>query len=837
MLLTGLLTLPAIAQTTVLRGKITDSKTGEGLPFASVVCLGTGTGTNTDLDGNYILRLTGPCDKVQYSYIGYKSLQRQVKQGEEQIVNVRLESEVVELKEVVVKKSKQARYRNKNNPAVELIREVIAHKASNKPEAYDYVEYEEYEKLGFSISNTVNRFKNSKLLKRYKFLLDNQDSSKIQGVSLLPVFLQERLTSNFYRKNPRKTKTFVKAEKKVSFEQYIDNNGLSSYLNHIYQDIDIYDNNISVVTNQFLSPISDNGPLFYQYFIVDTVTLDNIKLVHMDFVPRNTTDFLFQGQMYISLDGNFGVQRINMEVNKRINLNWVRELHVNQVFERNQDGRYRLSKSDLYADFGIFKGRGGIFGERTVSYRDYKTGIPHPDSLYSGMGTVESPEAYTRDEAYWVAGRHDSLSKAESRVYTNIDSLQKMPSFRRTADLLTLVLAGYKSFGPFEVGPVNTFYSWNPVEGFRLRAGGRTTPNFSKKINFETYGAYGFTDKKWKYYLGTTYSFTNRSIYEFPVRSLRLSYQNDTKIPGQELQFVQEDNALLSFKRGQNNKWLYNQIFNAEYLHELRSHISFKAGFKNWTQTPAGALSFVNHETGENLVTHEITTTELSGEIRWAPREQFYQGKLYRMPIFNRYPIFTLRANAGVKGILNSGYNYQSLTINIFKRTYLSQLGFTDLMLEGGHTFGKVPYPLLTIHRANQTYSYQLQSYNLMNFLEFVSDNYAGVSADHNFNGFIFNKIPLLKRAKLREVASLKVLWGSLRHENASGVNGNFDFPTVTGGSPGTFSLEKRPYIEGSLGIANIFKLLRVDVVKRFTYLDHPNVSSIGIRFRFKFDF
>jgi hypothetical protein len=357
-------------------------------------------------------------------------------------------------------------------------------------------------------------------------------------------------------------------------------------------------------------------------------------------------------------------------------------------------------------------------------------------------------------------------------------------------------------------------------------------------VYLETYAAYGFKDEKWKYFVGATFSLTGRSIYEFPVKAIRLNYQKDTKIPGQELQFVQEDNFLLSFKRGVNDKWLYNDIYNIDFLNEFSNHFSYKVNFKNWIQRAAGGLHYQEGEAGHLTEVNNITTSEIGLELRWAPKEAFYQGKAYRTPIFNRYPIFTLRSAFGIKGIFNSQYSYQNVNVNIYKHVYLSQLGYSDIILEGGYTFNQLPYPLLAIHRANQTYSYQISSYNMMNFLEFVSDHYASLNIDHCFNGFLFNKIPLVKKLKFREYVNAKVLYGGLRDENRpSGHSQLLKLPTDVNGSPLTFALNNQPYVEGSVGVGNILKFFRIDVVKRFTYLNLPNVTPVGIRGRFKLDF
>lgn len=392
--------------------------------------------------------------------------------------------------------------------------------------------------------------------------------------------------------------------------------------------------------------------------------------------------------------------------------------------------------------------------------------------------------------------------------------------------------------GIFEIGPVNTFYSFNPIEGTRLRFGGRTTPKFSNKLNFDTYVGYGFKDQNLKYYLSGTWSFTPHSIYEFPVKSLSMSYQNDTKIPGQDLQFIQEDNILLSIKRGVNDKLFYNKTFKTEHLNEFDNHFSYTLGYQFTKEAPGGNLyfnytDFMSHYNDVKT----INISEFYLKLRYAPNEMFYQGKSFRIPVISKYPVFELDINAGSKLWANS-YNYANVRLSISKRFYFSVLGYSDVEWEAGKIFGTVPYPLLDIHRANQTYSYQILSYNLMNFLEFVSDKYTSINIDHCFNGFFLNKIPLIRNLGLRENVTCKILWGSISNNNDPRQNANlFQFPVDANGKPITYTLDKVPYIEGSVGIGNIFKIFRVDLVKRFTYLDHQNISEIGLRMRFKFDF
>ena len=829
-----------LAQNTTVKGVISDAKTGETLPFVSIIIPGTTMGTSSDQEGNYAIQLKPEHTTIRFTYVGYESIDKKITAGITQTINIKMSVDASMLKEITVKG--KAKYRNRDNPAVQLIRQVIANKDKNQMGNYNQVEYEQYEKISFALSNLSDKFTDRRIFRNYQFLFQNQDSTATGGKHMLPAYMQEKLSQVYFRKDPYTKKQWVKANRRAEFDsKFIDNDGLSSYFNRLYEDINIYKNDISVATNLLLSPIANSSPTFYKFFIRDTVKTQEPWLIELGFVPRNKTDMLFEGKLFITLDGNYAVQNAYLTVNKDINMNFMRDLEAMLEYEKSADGRYHPSKTALSMEFAMGEKGAGLFGKRVVNFKNYETNIPRPDSLYAGPAEqiAYNPQE-TKGESYWQEVRHMPLDRIEKDVYRNVDTLQTIPSFRRALDVSTLFLAGYKSFGIVEVGPVNTFYSFNPIEGFRLRFGGRTTTDLSKRVYFETYAAYGFKDMKWKYFLSGTYSFNNKSVYHFPLHYIRASYQNDTKIPGQDLQFVQEDNFLLSFKRGENNRWLYNQTYKFEYVREFQNRFSYKIGFTQWTQHPAGILEYrpVYPSTDGELVT-ALTTTEANLELRWAPNEQYYQGKLYRTPIVNKFPIFTLRFSQGIKGLFNGENNYQNVSANIAKRFYFSQFGFADVTTEAGYIFGKnIPFPLLTIHHANQTYAYQLNSYNLMNFLEFVSDHYASIDVQYYLNGFLFNKIPLLKRLKLREVVSFKGLAGGLRDNNNPNKGADvYQVPVDENGIPITYTLSKQPYMEASVGIANIFKFLRVDLVKRLTYLNNPNVSEWGVRARLRFDF
>ncbi|HPS61810.1 MAG TPA: DUF5686 family protein [Bacteroidales bacterium] len=822
---------------TVVKGKVTDAVTGEPLPIVAVVFLKTITGTTTDTLGNFYLTGKKFSNKIQVSCLGYQTEEIPILTGQTQTVEVKLRPQTKQLNEVVVKPQKK-RYRNKDNPAVTLINQVILHKTLNRKEQLSSFRYEKYEKTQFALSNLTPEFKNRKYLRKFKFIFNNVDSTKIPGKEILTLYMKETLSDFYSRRDPRAQQEVIKASKMVTFEGYLNNQGMTEYLKYMYQDIDIYKNDITFLTNIFLSPIAVTAPTFYRFFIMDTVNVGSTRCFKMLFAPRNRTDMLFQGYLYITTDSSYAVKKIEISVPAEINLNWAKDVKVVQEFDNIDSQGWMLTDDFIGIDFGLTKNGVGIYGERAVSFRDIHLNIPLPDKLFLPDNPFQTDSASRRDNAYWEFHRHKPLTNSENGTYAMMDSVKKVPVFKSMMNIMLLLFAGYRDLGYFEFGPVNTFYSYNPIEGYRLRFGGRTTDALSKRYMLESYVAYAFRDRLPKYYLSGTLSLTKKSIWEFPVKSIRLSYQDETKIPGQELQFIQEDNFLLSIKRGVNNKLLYNQTLRLEHLNEFRSHFSYTLAYQFMRQRAGGGLYFNNEDYLQKVnITHHLDISELSLSLRYAREESFYQGKQYRIPMANKYPVTQLTVTWGSKMVGNP-YDYLNIKLNVTKRFYLSVAGYMDAVFEAGKIVGQVPYPLLFIHRANQTYSYQINSYNLMNFLEFVSDEYVSLHLDQNFNGFFFNKIPLLKKLKWRECVSAKVLYGRLTPENDPGKHPElFKLPVDDLGVPRTFSLQSRPYVEVSAGVGNILKLFRIEFVKRLTYLDNPGVSGFGIRARFKFDF
>jgi hypothetical protein len=829
---------PASHIATSIRGQVVDDASGQPLPGINVKLVGGKYGTIADPDGKFEINAPGAFTHVTFSYVGYQTITKVINPGQVNVLHIRLHDSQTQLKEVKVVSGKKQRYRNKGNPAVELIQQVIDHKKQNRMESADYLQYDQYERINLSFIDVPSKLINSRYFKMYKFMLDTVKNNG-QTQVLLPTYLSEKQYQNYYRKDPSKSIRVLKAQKEANILKFIDTAGLDVYMNRLYgNDIDIYDNNVFIIANQFLSPIADHSPNYYKFFITDTIQTGKEKLIELSFTPRTKGDLLFEGKLLVSMTGNYAVRGCELNVNKQININFMRALKITLDFEQNANGRYFLNKSDVKADFGILKNKGlGLTGERTVFFSNYITDKPLSPTFYEGRELQIAADANKPDTAYWAHQRPDTLSDHQSKIYPRITQLEKMPQFKRATWIAATFTGGYAKAGPVMIGPIGTIYARDSQEGSRFQLGGRTTPDLSKSIYFEGFGAYGVRDKTFKYNIATFYSFNKTPFYRYPNDYIKASYRYDVDVPGRDLSTINQQAALSSFSTGKTTYWLYNRVAKIEYVKDFENHFSFDLAFRNWNQLPAAALVF-QYNDAANTSVHDLTTSELNLAFRYAPHEQILQGSVYRHTVYSKYPIMNLQINHGFKGLFNGSYNFTSVKASIFKRFYLSQLGYTDITVLGNYLVGKVPFPLLNIAPANQSLAYDEDAYNQQTYLEFVSDHYAGINLTHSFSGFLLNKFPLIRHLKWREYLSAKILFGGLRNENNPLYSPNlFRFPAGGNGANGTYALGTKPYIEAGVGVGNIFKFLRIDGIKRFNYLDHPGAAEYGIKFSFNPDF
>ncbi len=813
---------------TRVSGQVTDAVSGRPLPFISISFAGSNYGANSDSLGRFNLSAPGSYNRITFSHVGYQAVTKTIKPGQANELQVRLMISQTQLKEVSVTSAR--RYRNKGNPAVELIRQVINHKEQNRMESSAYLQYDQYERIGLSLSNVPSLLINNRYLRSFDFMLDTTVRVNERAQTTLPVYFSEKLFKNYYRASPSKSIQVLTAQKEINVIKFVDTVGVDIYLNRLYgNNIDIYSNNIFIINNQFLSPIADHAPDFYQFFITDTIQYGKEKLVEISFTPRNKGDLLFEGRLWVTLDGRYAVKSCDLNVNKQINLNFMRSLQIRLDFEPYPGGRYYLVKSDATADFGVLRNKGiGVLGERTVFYSNYKLNAPLPAAFYQGKSVQTLPNSDQPDTAYWLHHRPDTLSPVQARVYAHITRLEGMSSFKRATWIASTLDHGFADLGPVQAGPIGDFFSFSDLEGARFQLGGRTTPKLNKTVYLEGYAAYGTKDRQLKYELNTYFSLNQTPYYYFPNNYFKVSYLYDINVPGQS--FSNSQSALSSFQTGRTGYFLNNRIFAVGYAKDLENHFSYNLTLKDWNQKAAGTLVYQLND-ANNTVINNLNTREADLGLRYAPHEQIMQGTFYRRTIVGKYPIFNLLIKQGYTGTIDGAYTYTNIGTTITKRFYLSQLGYADVTMLGGLVIGKVPFPLLNISPANQSIEYNANAYNTMNYLEFVSDHYAGINLTQSFNGFFLNKIPLVQHLKWREYLSAKVLYGGLRNENNPlYTTGLYQFPAS---SNGTYALGNTPYIEAGAGIGNIFKFFRVDVIKRFNYLDHPGSAPYAIKFGF----
>ncbi len=799
------------------------------MAFVSVAAPGFAAGTRTDENGFYLLRTEQKITQIQFNYLSYKTQLLPVKTGEEQTLDVKMEPSAQQLEEVTIKAKK---YKRKDNPVVDLIELVIAHRDQNHIADLATYQDEQYEKIFLGLSNLDKNLKTSRLLRPMRFVFENIDTSKLGGLPVTPIFLQENVMDYYSQSNPKRWKKYIKASKSVRFGEMVDDDGMDKGLQYLYKEVDIYDNYVDMLSDQFMSPIANGAPLFYRYYAADTIEEAGKKVVRLEFYPKNKMDMLLQGDLYVALDSTYAITRVNFSVNPNINLNWVKDLVVEQDFQLLPSGKWVMSTEDYRMHFGLNKRGSGMVAQRFVTHRNPQINPMLHDSVMRGnvSETVTLPSARVVDNVYWETARPAPLNTAEAATYTNMDSLRRTRFYKVSTKIAYALFGAYADVGKFQIGPMSSFYSFNEVEGTRLLFGGRTGPKLSKRWRIEGWAGYGFRDLRWKYSIGGAYGLKGTEFNKFPNHLLRVNYLHDVLLPVQNFQASQSASFANSVVRGANDKFFYYDRFNAQYEREYKNHFSIILGGENRQFRPAGALFFEPAGGGERVQDPVVASAGFL-QLRYSPGETFYQSGTSRSVVDFNYTT-SVRYSKGFKGIAGGEYNYHELVGSLYKFTNTPPFGYNKSYVEAGGVFGKVPFPLLAIHRGNQTYITQQFSYNLMNFMEFVSDRYATLMVEQYFGGFFLNKIPLVRRLKLRETCSFKILYGRVSAQNQPSENsGLLKFPTFPDGTPITYTLEEKPYMEASVGITNIFKVFRVDLIRRFSYLEHPGAAKYGVRF------
>ena len=826
-----------------IQGVVTDSLTNEPIPYLSVFYEGKGVGSITDNDGNYKVETRKGWNKLTFSAVGYVTKVVNIIPGVTKNLNVRMRPDDIMLDEVVVK-PKREKYSRKNNPAVELMKKVIAHKKNNKLSENDYYQYNKYQKITMSLNDVTPEMLEKGMYKKMPFLKDQIELCEETNKFILPISVDETASQKIYRKHPKSEKTIIKGMSSTGVnELFATGDMLSTVLKDVFTDVNIYDNDIRLLQYPFISPISSSDAIsFYKFYIMDTTFVDKDKCFHLTFVPNNSQDFGFTGHLYVLADSSYTVKKCTMNLPKKSGVNFVDNMDIIQEFEQLPNGKWVLKTDDMIVEMTLMKIMQGFQIRRTTRYSDYAFD-ELPQQLFKRKGAeIKEADAMMRGDDFWNQYRPVPLTQTGSSMDMLVKRLEQMPGFKYVIFVLKAFIENFVETGTKEhpskvdIGPVNTMISNNYIDGLRLRMSAQTTANLNPHLFFKGYYAYGFKDHRSKYMGEVEYSFNKKEYLprEFPKNSITFSYQYDVMSPTDKFLKTDKDNVFVSFKTSTVDQMSYVRNIALKYENETQFGLKTTVEVKHSTDEPTGGLAYITNDDQKTLVP-EIQTMEASLAFRYAPGETFVNTKQRRIPVSFDAPVFTLSHTAGFKGVLGGEYNYNLTEIGLYKRFWFSSWGKIDMFVKGGAQWNKVPFPLLIMPAANLSYILQRETFNLINNMEFLNDRYASLDVSWDLNGKIFNRIPLLKKLKWREAIGFKMLYGHLTDKNNPmkhpGDSELFLFPTRDG-RPTSFVMDpKTPYMECSVGIHNIFKILHIDYVRRLNYLDHPDANKWGVRF------
>ena len=826
-----------------IQGVVTDSLTNEPIPYLSLFYEGKGVGSITDNDGNYKVETRKGWNKLTFSAVGYVTKVVNIIPGVTKNLNVRMRPDDIMLDEVVVK-PKREKYSRKNNPAVELMKKVIAHKKNNKLSENDYYQYNKYQKITMSLNDVTPEMLEKGMYKKMPFLKDQIELCEETNKFILPISVDETASQKIYRKHPKSEKTIIKGMSSTGVnELFATGDMLSTVLKDVFTDVNIYDNDIRLLQYPFISPISSSDAIsFYKFYIMDTTFVDKDKCFHLTFVPNNSQDFGFTGHLYVLADSSYTVKKCTMNLPKKSGVNFVDNMDIIQEFEQLPNGEWVLKTDDMIVEMTLMKIMQGFQIRRTTRYSDYAFD-ELPQQLFKRKGAeIKEADAMMRGDDFWNQYRPVPLTQTESSMDMLVKRLEQMPGFKYVIFVLKAFIENFVETGTKEhpskvdIGPVNTMISNNYIDGLRLRMSAQTTANLNPHLFFKGYYAYGFKDHRSKYMGEVEYSFNKKEYLprEFPKNSITFSYQYDVMSPTDKFLKTDKDNVFVSFKTSTVDQMSYVRNIALKYENETQFGLKTTVEVKHSTDEPTGGLAYITNDDQKTLVP-EIQTMEASLAFRYAPGETFVNTKQRRIPVSFDAPVFTLSHTAGFKGVLGGEYNYNLTEIGLYKRFWFSSWGKIDMFVKGGAQWNKVPFPLLIMPAANLSYILQRETFNLINNMEFLNDRYASLDVSWDLNGKIFNRIPLLKKLKWREAIGFKMLYGHLTDKNNPmkhpGDSELFLFPTRDG-RPTSFVMDpKTPYMECSVGIHNIFKILHIDYVRRLNYLDHPDANKWGVRF------
>ena len=842
----------------MVSGVVVDSKTGEKLPFVNVIYT-SGGGTQTDFDGHFTLPFK--VGRLRFSVIGYETKTINLKTaGDSLVFKIDPMEKSLGTAEVTGKKTK---YSRKNNPAVELMRKVIAAKKSSDLHLHDFYSIDKYSKITFAFNEVTDKIFEDGKFKKFPFLKDHVEVCNETGKLILPISVDETVTRLIYRKTPKAEKSIILGQRTNGVTELLNTGDIvNTMLKDCFTDVDIYKDEVRLLQYPFTSPISSKTAIsFYRYFIVDTLMVNGRdKCIQVDFTPNNPQDFGFSGSIYIMADSTYRVCKVDMGIPVRSDVNFVENMRIIQSFAQLPTGEQVLSSDDMLVQLKLASFLHKFQVKRSTQYSNFSF-APIADKTFKFKGeTLTAANAQMQDKQFWEEHRTDSLTKSESSMDQLIHRLEQVKGFKPVLWVAKAFIENFveTSVNPekpskVDIGPINTMITQNFIDGLRLRASAQTTANFNKHLFLKGYVAYGFKDEKWKGMGEVTYSFNKKAYLprEYPVNNLTFNYTRDVMSASDKFMPTDKDNVFTSFKWATVDHMMYDETYKLLWDREWENGLRFNVQVSTTKDTPAGKLFYQPLSSGElsqdaSLYYGYIRTYDLTMGLRYQPGATWINTKQRRLQANYDSPIFSINHTTGLYNFGRADYNYNFTEASVYKRVWLASWGKMDMMLKGGIQWNKVPFPLLITPAANMSYIMEDYTFNLINNMEFLNDRYVSFMYSWDLNGKIFNRIPLIKKLKWREYIGCNVLWGTLTDKNNPFLESHADdarllhFPgkwREDGYEYQSRVMDKKvPYVEVIAGIHNIFKIFHVEYVRRINYL-RDGTQKWGIRGMFRLTF
>ncbi len=814
------LTNSLLAQTKV--GGIVLDKKNLPISYANIVFKGSNEGTVSDENGKFYLESSKSYTSISVAFVGYTSKDVPLAKSVNYNMKIFLEGEI-ELKEVVIFRGKTSK---KNNPALVILRKIWERKRKNGLRIFNQYQYEKYEKIEFDLNTIDSAFMKSKVFKGMEFVFNKMDTSKVTGKTYLPIFINESLYDVYGDNKIKKEKSIIKANKNSGLG---NGEGVNNFMKDLYNDYNIYNNHITFFDKSFTSPLSTTGIDVYNYVLRDSTYIDKKWCYNIDFYPRRKNELTFKGDFWVN-DTTFAIKTITMAVSKSANINWVKDIYIEQEFDVQNDSVFLLTRDYIMSDFAFSKKEEakGVYGKRTTLFRNHKFNETKPDKFYKEEVNFVDNSVFKKDDDYWEKHRFEKLNKDEVGVYKLIDTLKTVPKFKQMYNLVTVLGSGYINHDWFDYGPIFSTIGYNAVEGWRLRVGGRTYFGHNDKWRLQGYTAYGFQDNKFKYGLSGKWMIDtkNRIIISGgnrrDVEQIGASLTNSNDVLGRSF----ASSSLFSF--GANGKLTDINFSNLSIEIEPIKNLIFETSFSYKTLESASPSFSLDYylDASQNLIKSAVKQSEVGVQVEYTPNKKTSGYGVERSIVDSPYSRIFVNYSQGIKGLLNSDFDYSKVQLYYKQPILIGPLGRTNLTMELGKTFGKVPLGLMDVIPGNQTFFIIKNTFNNLNFYEFVSDRYATFQWEHNFQGRLLSRIPFMKKLNWREIFGARTVYGDISNENK-----------LLNASGTLYKAPTNPYWEYSVGIGNIFKVFRIDASFRGNYRDIPGTNNFTIKGQFGFYF